>query len=1036
MKERMWGSLKSGIVSLAVCLALLLAALPGCAWAAMMSGSAGLVINAPAGADVTLYEQLTKTSGTEYAYDEVQSQADGTVDYVFYKTINDNMSYRVGGDNYVTYAGTVPSDRETRVVVTETMLKADGRTKSTLDRDLNSNGGTNMADLYLNINAAGYLRLSSGDSYQLAPRRNWWGSNVTWILSGVYRLIEPDYHYTVLDMDGQPANDVVSVNDKGRLQAVGKGTAIVLVTYDAMTLDYWDGHKISYEGYDPDGFYGAIWPENTGVFVVSVDAPAGDIAAGLTINEGKNAGLNKEAGDKLDAELDVIYFTGEQGQYKFTPQESGVGAAVANPAIIGDKLVFNGFTELTADADGQYTVPLTEGRNIIRVTKGSRVDYQVVTARQTSVTVNGRPLDEATLCPGEEVSVVFDTVFNPVTRMSIYNTDASLFYSDVSGYPGLHAGNSRGAYGYYFWASNAAKHTIANFAAWNLDASGYANSIVSVGDKLTVPADYIDEYFTLSDGTLTVGGFGADYGAHREMKPLPPGNKPNTQAYMGALPDISVPIVELQGISVARQPDMLTYNIGDVFDPAGMVIEADYGDFTEQVTDGYSCDTAPFSQPGVNTVKVSYTRGEMTETTEVQVTVTDIELDRIGITAQPTKRMYNIDEVFDPAGMVVTAVYSDGTRRDISGYTCSQNPLSAEDSAVSIGYGAKTCAAKIKMRLVESIEITDPPDVTVYTEGQYFSDNGMVVTVTYTDGSAENSTYYSCKPKNLSAADDEAERRGNMLMVGDNAIEIYYVGVDCTADLAPAVYPITVIPAGGGNQDDKPSITAYISYSDAGSFVRGKDGTLLCGAPVKVYDTNGDGKYTMGEAFAAMHGQYFAGGSAGYEETATSMGGWVNKFWGDNTGNISYCLNNAWVGGTQTEIRDGDKLGVFAYNDIAQYTDLYAWFAQDVYNAKPNTEVKFTVNGLSVMQSSDTAAVTAAPAGANVDVYNSADAVEQQATVGEDGTFTVSFPAAGIYTLEVNGLCSYTVESYGGAAAASYKDATVAPARCTVIVAE
>ena len=47
-----------------------------------------------------------------------------------------------------------------------------------------------MADLYLNVNAQGYLKLEEGNTFKLNAKRNWWGSNVTWVLDKDYRLIE------------------------------------------------------------------------------------------------------------------------------------------------------------------------------------------------------------------------------------------------------------------------------------------------------------------------------------------------------------------------------------------------------------------------------------------------------------------------------------------------------------------------------------------------------------------------------------------------------------------------------------------------------------------------------------------------------------------------------------------------------------------------------------------------------------------------------------------------------------------------------
>lgn len=78
---------------------------------------------------------------------------------------------------------------------------------------------------------------------------------------------------------------VITVGNDGTVKAVGNGTAIVLVTYDSMTLNYHDDVKYSYDNYDPNGFYGAIWPENTGVFVVSVGSGDSGITTGMTLNK-------------------------------------------------------------------------------------------------------------------------------------------------------------------------------------------------------------------------------------------------------------------------------------------------------------------------------------------------------------------------------------------------------------------------------------------------------------------------------------------------------------------------------------------------------------------------------------------------------------------------------------------------------------------------------------------------------------------------------------------------------------------------------
>jgi hypothetical protein len=953
------------LMSVLLAVVIVLGMMPGVALAA--EGGSGatpqkgcFTINAPSGADAALYEAVSGAGIVRIGPDAKNPQDDGTVDYAFHVPITNQMTYRISGQGYVTYAGTVEAGSTSRLIVREDMLKPDGRSAATLDRDYTSNGGANIADLYMNINAQGYLRLGSNEAYQLSCKRNWWGSNATWVLSRNYRLIEPDFHYTVTGLDGQPCNDVISVSDSGLITAVGEGAAIILVTYDAMTLNYHEAIKVSYDGYDPNGFYGAIWPENTGVFVVSVGAADSGISTGITINEGRNEGKNKVSGDALDAELDAIYFLGDSGKYSFTPDTDGVTVSVANPNIRNDKLSFTGFQALAAGSDGSYTVPLTEGRNIVRLEKDGKAEYQVITAKRVSATVNGVALKDAVLAPGKEVSIVFDTLYNPVTRMGLYNTDAAVIYTEVSGTDGLLAGNARGPYGYYFFPSTPAKQTVENFIAPAMDNSGYQNSMVKIGDALTVPADFKGRYFVLSGGLFNVGGFGENYGDHRVLTQVRPGMAPNTMAYIGRLPDISIPVGTLNSIKVTRQPASRTYNIGDVFDPDGMEVTAAYkgsgGSFTKAVSH-FEYDTSAFTSTGRKAVTVSYTQGSVTRTATVNVTVSNIKLEKIEVSAPPARTAYKIGDAFDPAGMEVTATYSDGSTRRVNGYVCSPDTFSEGDKSVTVAYGAKTATVNAGIGLAASIAVTTPPGKTAESSGE------------------------STGP-----------------------------GYD--------------------------AITVYLSYSKSGKFVTGSDGSLLCNAPVTVYDMDQDGKYTIGDAFAALHDAYYSGGKSGYADMVTELGGWVNKFWGDASGNISYALNHNWVSGPMTGVKQGSKLAVFDYMDVISYSDLYTWFESDSYTGAPGKAKTFTVNGVSIMQSSDTVNVTAAPVGAAVTVYDKNNrAVSTLATVvGKDGSFSITFPSAGIYTVEVSGVCDYTTASYNGGSAVSYKNATIVPSRCIVTI--
>ena len=81
------------------------------------------------------------------------------------------------------------------------------------------------------------------------------------------------------------------------------------------------------------------------------------------------------------------------------------------------------------------------------------------------------------------------------------------------------------------------------------------------------------------------------------------------------------------------------------------------------------------------------------------------ELQSVTISQAPAKVAYTAGEVFDPAGMVVTAGWNDGTQEDVTGAAAySQEPLQAgtESIAVSYTYEETTKSAE------QAITVTDP----------------------------------------------------------------------------------------------------------------------------------------------------------------------------------------------------------------------------------------------------------------------------------------------------------------------------------------
>jgi chitodextrinase len=427
--------------------------------------------------------------------------ADGKT--TFYYNLSGKHNYRVSMPGKLTHTGVfTPSGAATGLEITLEQLNS--HSPQEIDHNVNSNNFRNMADVFLNINERGHLKLASGNTYQLVNLRNWQA-----IDSDVNNyFIEPDYHYKVVNEQGVDNSSVVTVSDKGLLTAVGAGTAIVLVTYDAFNC----------ASANTGPFFGALWPENTGVFVVSVDAAESGIVPNMHISDiWNNQGASQVAETSIDAEIDVFYYEQSTGGYDYTFTPSNVTSVeLAQPALGANILSYSGFSGngVTANGDGSYTVRLVFGRNIVKLSSATGSVYQVVSAKPVTCTVSnltrsGAPYFQA----GDSVSIVFNTLYHPCNKLAgIYNMSAGIQYTGFNADFPLILGP-----GQYTFASKAQTF------------------------KIKIPADYTDEDFKLVNGVLKINGYGSQYGAHRKIIPnegaLPNLNASVHAGYFGVLPD-------------------------------------------------------------------------------------------------------------------------------------------------------------------------------------------------------------------------------------------------------------------------------------------------------------------------------------------------------------------------------------------------------------------------------------------------------------------------------------------------------------------
>ena len=117
------------------------------------------------------------------------------------------------------------------------------------------------------------------------------------------------------------------------------------------------------------------------------------------------------------------------------------------------------------------------------------------------------------------------------------------------------------------------------------------------------------------------------------------------------------------------------------------------------------------------------------------------------VTSKPTKLSYVEGQRFSATGLVLSAVYSDGTKERITEYTVEPyRELTLADNnkkvTVSGTYQGFTFRHEFTITVVPAsvslIKVTNPPAQVVYAAGSYFDPTGMEVVAEYTNGKTVN----------------------------------------------------------------------------------------------------------------------------------------------------------------------------------------------------------------------------------------------------------------------------------------------------------
>lgn len=453
-----------------------------------------------------------------------RSVEDGTA--TFHLDKNTDYFYRVRHPQGATYWNYVRLSADAAYTVTDEDLGLSGDfNKDTIYHF--ENNIYDRAGIYLNINTKGYKNMAVGETFELNSFRNWFA--IESFMNAKVAL--PEMHYQVIDVNGN-ASDVVTITPNALnsnvavMEAKHEGTAIVLVTYDAMTHMVGQTSTASHR-------FSAIWPELTGVFVVNVGADGSAIQTNMKLDR-MDAVIEKDEARQLDAEHDILFYTGTEGaSYSFKP-EAGCTVSVLRPTVTAASMTYSGgFTNtgVTTAEDGTVTVSgLITGRNIIKVTKGGLSTYQVVTARGVSykfVNAEGTELTQeelAAIKPGDSVTIQFSNLISPKEKLSgAYNFNFSLYMQGPDGT--FFKSDPGGNFGVYDFSGNPERQKL----------------------TVTIPKFWAEETYTLSGAIKQAGwpGVPTHRGITYAVGTNPGFDAPKTAGILSRLPEITIPVVKL-----------------------------------------------------------------------------------------------------------------------------------------------------------------------------------------------------------------------------------------------------------------------------------------------------------------------------------------------------------------------------------------------------------------------------------------------------------------------------------------------------------
>jgi len=161
---------------------------------------------------------------------------------------------------------------------------------------------------------------------------------------------------------------------------------------------------------------------------------------------------------------------------------------------------------------------------------------------------------------------------------------------------------------------------------------------------------------------------------------------------------------KLTAIEIESVPDKTVYQIGEGLAIKGLKVKGTYSNnTTEELKDFYLENVDGFSKTA-GTKKITVSANDLTADFEVEVT--EKILTGIEVTSVPTVTNYSIGQDLDESGMVVHAVYSNGTKNVIDDYSITGfDSVSAGEKTITVKYNGFTDNFNVAVDEPDSYEL-------------------------------------------------------------------------------------------------------------------------------------------------------------------------------------------------------------------------------------------------------------------------------------------------------------------------------------------